>query len=214
MHLTDVRKGSDSLEKSAVSQEASASHSSGEAEVLAWIQYQASSPPVGTSAAADVNVAPVTLVSCSTQGRGPEHLFSNELHHCDPDLAQPHRIPAVALCQGPSVNAATSSMGSACRIHVLPPRMRMEAENTETWDVLVWGFISSPWFLQCLSTFHQTIWSSWVLGMLRTGLSWGGGSCTLLGQQQNPRGRASSSAGWRQGLQTQKSDLFLPLGEL
>ena len=125
MHLTGVGKGSDSPEKAAVSQEAPASHSPGEAEFLAWIQYQASSPPAGTSAAADM--APVTLVSCSTQGRGPEHLFSSALHHCNPDPAQPHRIPTVTLCQGPSVNAATSSMGSACRI--LPPGMRMEVES-------------------------------------------------------------------------------------
>lgn len=67
MHLTGVGKGSDSPEKAAVSQESPASHSLGEAEVLAWIQYQASSLPMGASAAADVDVAPVTLVSCSTQ---------------------------------------------------------------------------------------------------------------------------------------------------
>lgn len=86
MHLTGVGRDSDSPEKAAVSQEAPASHSPGEAEVLAWIQYQGSSPPVSRNAAADMDVAPVTLVSCSTQGWGLEHLFSNELHHCNTDL--------------------------------------------------------------------------------------------------------------------------------
>lgn len=80
MHLPGVGKGSDDPEKAAVSQEASASHSPEEAEVLAWIPYQASSPPMGTSAAAGEDKAPVTIVYCSTQGQGQEHLFSNDLH--------------------------------------------------------------------------------------------------------------------------------------
>lgn len=45
MHLTGAGKGSDSAGKAAVSQEAPASHFPGEAEVPAWIHYQASSLP-------------------------------------------------------------------------------------------------------------------------------------------------------------------------
>lgn len=47
-----------------------------------------------------------------------------------PTASRPDTAPQ-DFCQtgGPSANAATFSMGSACRIHILPPRMRMEAES-------------------------------------------------------------------------------------
>lgn len=79
MRLPGVGKGSNYPEKAAVSQEASASRSPEGAEVLAWIPYQGSSPPVGTSAAAGEDKAPVTMVYCSAQGQGQEQLFSSDL---------------------------------------------------------------------------------------------------------------------------------------